>query len=128
MENIILETIKVPLKDTFFLAEFVRAGVDPAQLSWNRSGASALHISSTWSCHGKWNLNSVWVVQEAHRKDGFGQIDRFVSDCLPVIPGQQIYFRGNLWDTTFSAIPRQKLDSSMYLWVMVRETSKFGEV
>lgn len=36
---------------------------------------------------------------ESLRKDGFGQIDRFVYDCLPVIPGQQIYFGGNLWDS-----------------------------
>lgn len=33
MENILLETIKVPMKDAFFLAEFVRAGVEPAQPS-----------------------------------------------------------------------------------------------
>lgn len=45
---------------------------------------------------------------ESLRKDGFGQIDRFVCDCLPVIPGQKFISEGICgihFITTFSIIP-----------------------
>lgn len=53
------------------------------------------------------------------RKDGFGQIDRPVCDCLPVIPGQQIYFRGNLWDSFHHHIFCNSLTGAGELYVFM---------